>query len=136
MPTGTYLASGATMGLVLVVTVLLLSGGREWQQAPERADDGGLLDWLVHDVASWRAGFVVLVVATLGGTVLALSSNSATLMLGGVLGAFVVFVAFGVYTLATNRGHPHSHAVGEAIVTLAALALVAVVAHLLLTAGP
>lgn len=136
MSTVTYIASAATMGVLLVATTLLLRSGRQWRVAPTRADDGGLLDWLVHDGDSWLVSFVLLAVVAIAGTMLAMGSDSAAVMLGGIAGGVVIFAALGVYMLATSRGHPHSHAVGEAIVTVGTLTLVAVIAHLLLTAGP
>ncbi len=135
MSTSTYIASAAVMGSLLVATTLVLRSGGQWRMAPTRRDDGSRLDWLVHDGLSWRIGFVLLAVIAIGGTMLAMGSDSAAMMLGGIGGGVVLFAALGVYMLATTRGHPHAHAVGEAIVTVGALTLVAVVAHLLLTAG-
>jgi hypothetical protein len=136
MSISTHIASAATMGALLVATTLVLRSGRRWRMAPTRRGDDSLLDWLVHDGVSWRVGFVLLTVVAIAGTMLAMASDNATMMLAGIAGAFITFAALGVYMLATTRGHPHSHAVGEAIITVGALTLVAVVADLLLTAGP
>lgn len=83
----------------------------------------------------WPVGFLLLVVATVLLTVLGLGGGQMTILLG-FLGAGVVgFLVAGVFVMARSHGHPYSHAVGEAVVTLGAVWLVAVVAWVLLDDG-
>lgn len=135
MATSTYLVSAAVMG-ALAVGVFVLAAGLDWRRyRVPREDGGGWLDWAATDVSAWLVGFVVLTVAAVAGLVVVLQSGSGALFVGGLGIVFAGFLAFAVYVTGKSRGHPHSHAVGEALVALGAAGLIAVVAWLLLTAG-
>lgn len=136
MTTGVYLASAAVMGTLAVGVAGVLAYGRDWHRyAPARRDQSGLSSRLVRDSRSWLFGFVILGIGALAGTLFALEGGSMTLVLLGVGAIVAGFLAAGVYITATSRGHPHSHAVGEAVITLGALGLAAVVLRLILTTG-
>ena len=108
----TYLLSTALMGVLVLGIAFVVARGRAWHEyrpqfvRPEDFSVDG-------DPLLLMLGFILLIVVTLGTTLFAV----------------------GVYVTARSNGHPHSHAVGEAIITLGALVLATVVGWLLLTAG-
>lgn len=134
MAPSAYIVSAAVMGL-LAVAVLLATQGGGWRRDVGVTERPNGKRRLAADRRVWLLGFVLLAIAAAVVPVVALGSGSPGIYLVGVGTAAVAFLVGGVYLTATARGHPHSHAVGEAVVTLGAVALVAVVGWLLLTAG-
>jgi hypothetical protein len=130
----THLLSTALMGVLVLGIAFVVARGRAWHEyRPQfvRREDlsvGG-------DPLPLMLGFIVLIVVTLGATLFAVGGGGVAAFLGVAAALVVGFLAVGVYVTARSNGHPHSHAVGEAIITLGALVLVAVVGWLLLTAG-
>ncbi len=130
----TYLLSTALMGVLVLGLAVAVARGRAWHEyrptfAPgERLPSG-------DDQSLLTAGFLLLIVLVLGGTLFAAGGGNVAVFVGVIAALFVGFLAVGVYATARSNGHPHSHAVGEAIATLGAVVLVVVVAWLLTTAG-
>ncbi|PSQ59541.1 MAG: hypothetical protein BRD23_04265 [Halobacteriales archaeon SW_9_67_25] len=130
----TYLLSTALMGLLVLGVAFVVARGRAWHEyQPEfvRKEDVSVGD----DSALLTVVFLVLIGLTLGATLFVVGGGNVVLFLGVVAALVVGFLALGVYATARSNGHPHSHAVGEAIITLGAVLLVAVVGWLLATAG-
>jgi len=136
MAPSAYLASAAVLGVLAVVAVLLAARTREWKNyTVTRGDRDGLIERLSRDTGAWRLGFILLTIAAIVVVVVTVGSDDATLYLATVGAGIVAALMIGVYRIATAYGHPHSHAVGEAIAALGTVALVTVVGWLLMTAG-
>jgi hypothetical protein len=128
-----YLASaGATLALAVIVFVAI-DRGRDWHSyrpsiSPPQPSS---MRRLAGDVRTWTLLFAVLVLATTAGILSALQGGSTTAILA-VFGVVVLgFVTLGVYGLGRSRGHPHAAAVGEALVTIGLILLVALSGQLL-----
>ena len=130
----TYLLSTALMGVLALGIAFVVARGRAWHEyrpqfvRPEDLSVDG-------DPLLLMLGFILLIVVTLGATLFAVGGGGVAAFLGVAAALVVGFLAVGVYVTARSNGHPHSHAVGEAIITLGALVLATVVGWLLLTAG-
>lgn len=130
----TYLLSTALMGVLVLGIAFVVARGRAWHEyrpqfvRPEDLSVDG-------DPLLLMLGFILLIVVTLGTTLFAVGGGGVAAFLGVAAALVVGFLAVGVYVTARSNGHPHSHAVGEAIITLGALVLATVVGWLLLTAG-
>lgn len=135
MAPSTYLASAIVMGILFVGVVAVLSNGQSRRSDRARREASGGLSRLVHDGRAWQLGFVLLSLAVIGVTVTTLSGGGSGAVFLGAGGLFAAFLAAGVYVAAKSHGHPHSHAVGEAVVALGALGLVVVVVQLIATSG-
>lgn len=129
------------MGLLVVVVGAALVRGRTWERYSPQVvgtDAGtGSVGGVASDGRAWIAAFALLVVAATAGTVLVLTSagDATLLVLAGVALAVGGFLTGGTYLMARSRGHPHSHAVGEAIAMLGGVAILAVVANLVTSFG-
>ena len=132
--TSVYLASTVVMGLFVLGVGVVLRRGRGWRRySPERRGARtGVWD-LADDGRAWIASFVVLTLAATAGTFLALTTGGAGMLvvLAGAALAVGSFLAGGIYVMGRSRGHPHSHAVGEAIAALGGVTILAVVAILI-----
>lgn len=136
MATSAYLVSTVVMGVLFVSVALAVARGRDWRRySSEREAPPGVTSRLANDGTAWIVGFVLLVAAAIGATLVAAGGGGTTLVVAGGGAAAIAFLTVGIYSAAKSRGHPHSHAVGEAIITLGAVSLVAIVGWLLLTAG-
>jgi len=134
MATSTYLLSTALMGVFVLAVGFLVARGRAWESYTPRLFGRDSGERLSENPTALTAGFVLLLVVGIGLTLLAAGGNTVVFLAGA--GALVVgFLVLGVYVTAKSNGHPHSHAVGEAIVTLGAVVLVGLVGWLLTTAG-
>ena len=133
--TATYLLSTALMGVLVLGVALVVARGRSWHDYRPQFLSQTKDVSLGGNPLLLMLAFILLLGVTVGVTLFAAGGGSVAAFLG-VAGALVVgFLATGVYVTARSNGHPHSHAVGEAIVTLGALVLLAVVGWLLVTAG-
>lgn len=142
----TYLvAAFVTTGLVITLGVWLRSG-IAWQQPATVSErlpvpissqpgDGGLSQSEPRFEGVWPAAFVLLIITTVGLTVLGLGAGQTTMLLGFIGATVVAFLVLGVYFMARSHGHPFSHAVGEAIVILGAVWILAVIGWVLLNDG-
>lgn len=131
------LASAVVMGLLVAVVFAGIGWSRNWYDyrpqisPPER----GVANVLANSVRVWIVGFVVLVVAVMGAVFLAIESGSLV-GIYALFGLIVVgFLTFGVYATGRSLGHPHAHAVGEAILALATVLLLAITGNLLISFG-
>jgi len=130
----TYLLSTALMGLLVLGVAFVVARGRAWHEyTPQfvRKEDVSVGD----DPATLTVIFLLLIGLTLGTTLFVVGGGNVALFLAVVAALVVGFLALGVYTTARSNGHPHSHAVGEAIITLGAVLLLGIVGWLLTTAG-
>lgn len=132
-----YLASAVVMGLVAITVFVATARGREWYDYSPQIGrpEPGFLRGLTGDVRAWVLGFLVLVVA-ITAAVLAAVDGGNLLFIFGVLGLLIVsFLTFGVYAAGRSRGHPHSHAVGEALITLGTVILIGIAINLIVSFG-
>ncbi len=131
-----YLASTVVMGLGTVVMVALLLVGRKWERYSPQGMTQGASGFL-SDPRVWIIGFAVLALGAAGATIAILRSpaDPTLLILAGFGLVIVGFLAVGTYFTARARGHPHSHAVGEAIAVLGGVMIVALVGNLLTSFG-
>jgi hypothetical protein len=132
-----YLASaGVTLALAVIVFVAM-ARGRDWQNYSPQigAPRPSGLSRLTDSVRVWTLGFILLVLATTAAILAALQGGSVTAMLA-IFGVVVLgFLTFSVYAMGRSRGHPHAAAVGEAVIGLGFIVLVAVGGRLLLDFG-
>jgi hypothetical protein len=135
MVTSTYILSTALMSALILGVAFLLARGRAWYgYRPELLRREGQTG-LASDPLVWMVAFVLLIGVSMAVTLVAAGGGSAVTFLA-VAGALVVgFLLSGIYTTARSNGHPHAYAVGEAVLTLGGLVLVAIVGWLLATAG-
>jgi len=132
-----YLASAGFMFALAVIVFAVTARSRNWEQyTPELGGPRPRgVARTIRSVNSWVVGFIALVLLTAVAVLGAVQGGSVTMLLG-LFGLFVVgFLTFGVYALGRSRGHPHAYAVGEAVVSLGFVVLVAVGGNLLLTFG-
>lgn len=127
MANTSVLASAVATATLLTGTAVFLVYGRPWRRytisaGPRRLD--GLTTWLL--------GFLLLSVSAVVVTVVTLRSETILPLLLFVAGAVVAFLGAGVYVFGRSHGHPHSHAVGEAVLTVGAVGLLAVAVRLML----
>lgn len=132
-----YLASAAVMLALAVVVFVATARGRNWEHYTPRI--GGPrpsgLSQLTSSVNAWVVGFILLVVLTAGAVLAAVQGGSVALLLA-VFGLLVVgFLTIGVYAIGRSRGHPHAYAVGEAVVSLGFVVLLAIGGQLVTTFG-
>jgi hypothetical protein len=122
------------MGVLVLGVALVVARGRAWHEyRPQfvRKENVSVGD----DPALLTVIFLLLIGLTLGTTLFVVGGGNVAIFLA-VVGALVVgFLGLGVYATARSNGHPHSHAVGEAVVTLGAVLLVVIVGWLFVTAG-
>jgi pheromone shutdown protein TraB len=137
MSTSTYLVSAFVMGALVVGAAVLVSVGREWRQYKVRDDPErpNLLGRLATDTGVWKLIYLALTLLGIAVTIFALANGNAALFVLSLGAGFAGFLGVSVYMLATASGHPHSHAVGEAVAVMAGLGLLVVVGWLLFTAG-
>lgn len=134
MATSTYLLSTVMMGVLVLGVAFVVARGRAWHSYRPQVFGRGERP-ATDDPFLWTLAFVVLLAVSLGGTLFVLGGGSTTLVMAGAGVLVAAFLVAGVYVTAKSNGHPHSHAVGEAVVTLGALVLLGVVGWLLTTAG-
>lgn len=130
MATTVSLVSSVLMGTVLVGLAALLSGGKSWRRySPSllRRDQADPLD----DPGVFVVGFFLAVLLLAGGTLSVLGGGQLWVVLGLIGAALLAFLAGGVYVAGRSHGHPHSHAVGEALLVVGALGLLSVVGWLI-----
>lgn len=136
-----YLVTAAVMGGLFVAVAYWIQRGTDWRQpASIRAAlpvpiDGAGRSQSGTQSPMWPIGFLLLVLATVLLTVVGLGAGQMTVMLGFLGAAVIAFLVAGVFFMARSHGHPYSHAVGEAVITLGAVWLVAVVGWVLLDDG-
>lgn len=132
-----YLASAVVMGLLAVTVFVATARGRNWYDYTPRIGrpEPGLVGRLTGDLRTWIFGFVVLVLAITGAVLTAVDGGNLGFIFG-LLGLFVIgFLTFGVYSAGRSRGHPHAHAVGEAIIALGTVVLLVIATQLLTSFG-
>lgn len=137
MASPVYLASMVVMGVLALVVIAYTATGRDWKHyTPEISrPEGDTLSRLASSTAVWILLFFALVALGLAATLVALGGGSTTFLVG-VVGLLVLgFLVLGIYAAGRSRGHPHSTAVGEVILTLGALFLVVLAAYLLTSFG-
>lgn len=138
MVTGTFLASTVIMGLLAAGVFYVAVNGRSWKRYSPQALG---TDWsgfgFVSDSRAWILGFVVLTVAAVVAipTVLEGGADASGLIFGSMAALTVSFLLFGTYATARSRGHPHSHAVAEAIGMFGAVVILAIVGNLVIQFG-
>ena len=136
MSASTYLVSAVVMGVLVVGVALLARRGRKWRRYTVRENDRTeLFRSLATDTNVWKLGYLVLTILGIAVTIYALANGNAALFVVSLGAGFAGFVAVSIYVLATAKGHPHSHAVGEAVAAMGALGLLTLVGWLLFTAG-
>lgn len=134
MTSSTYLASAAVMGVLAVAVGVVVLRGRPWYRPAQRQGESTGGDRLIRSLRGWLFGFSLLAFAAIGVTLAAASGETVLMVaVGGI--ALAALVAVGVYAVGRANGHPTSHAVGEALVALGGLGLIAVVAWLLTSFG-
>lgn len=118
------------MGALLVGLSTVLARDPQWRQyrpslpsrpAAKAADDPEAL----------LVGFFLAVLALGGGTLFVLGGGDLMVLLLVIGLALVAFLAGGVYVAGRSHGHPHSHAVGEAIIVVGGIGLLAVAGWLI-----
>lgn len=141
MSTSTYLVTAAVMGALSVALVVYVRHGVSWHRPIELQQQLALPAGTFtgnsepSDTMGWMLGFLLLTVVTVVLTVFGLGAGQMMTLLWFIAVIVVAFLVLGVYTMARSHGHPYSHAVGEAIVTLGAVWLVAIIGWLLVTDG-
>jgi heme A synthase len=137
----TFLVSTALMAVLIAVVLGWVARRRGWYHyspatAIVPADDGGpgTGQRLSDDPRALAVAFAVLVVAAVLGVISFISGGppmvgTAVGLAGG--GLVAGYLLFGVYLMATERGHPRSLAVAESATVAGVLFLVAVTAQLL-----
>lgn len=132
-----FLASAVVMGLLAVAAFAATALWRDWVDyrpsisPPER----GTIARLATDFRVWVFGFILLVGLVVA-AVLAAVEGGNLMLIFGLLGLLVVgFLIVGVYSAGRSRGHPHAHAVGEAIIALGAVVLLGIAVNLLTSFG-
>jgi hypothetical protein len=137
MASTVYLASMVVMGVLALLVIALTATGRDWvSYSPQIGPPSpGRLAGLAQDVRVWVLAFFVLVLVATAGTITAASGGSTTLLLAGLGVVVFGFLTLGVYFTGRSRGHAHSYAVGETVITIGALILVALAAFLLTNFG-
>ncbi len=132
-----YLASMIVMGVLALGVGLWSARSRQWESyTPPSVDSaGGALSRLASDERTWIVSFVVLALGITGIT-LAVLGGGPTTMIYAVAGLLVVgFLVVGTYAAGRSVGHPHAHAVGEAVAAFGGVFLLAVVGYLLTSFG-
>jgi FtsH-binding integral membrane protein len=123
------------MSVLILGVAFVLARGRAWYGYRPDLLKRGTGEDLTRDPLFLMVGFVLLIGVSMAVTLIAAGGGSVTTFLA-VAGALVVgFLLSGIYTTARSNGHPHAYAVGEAVITLGVLVLVAIVGWLLMTAG-
>lgn len=132
-----FIASAVIMGLLAVAAFAATALWRDWFDyrpqisPPER----GTISRLATDFRVWVLGFILLVGLLTGAVLAAVGGGNVGAILG-LLGLLVVgFLILGVYSAGRSRGHPHAHAVGEAIIALATVVLLGIAVNLLTSFG-
>jgi archaellum biogenesis protein FlaJ (TadC family) len=137
MASPVYLASMVVMAVLALVVVAFTATGRDWKHYTPAISppEGDTLSRLANSTLAWVLAFFVIVGLGIGATLVALGGGSTTFLVG-VVGLLVLgFLVLGIYAAGRSRGHPHSTAVGEAILTLSVLFLVVLTAYLLTSFG-
>lgn len=124
------LVSSALMGTALVGLAALLSNGKSWRRySPARRPRERRERFEGPGVGV--VGFLLAVVLVAGGTLSVVGGGPVWVGLALIGAALLVFLAGGVYLAGRSHGHPHSHAVGEAVLVIGGLGLLAVVGWLI-----
>jgi hypothetical protein len=135
MVTSSYLVSTALMSVLILGVAFALARGRAWYGYRPELLRRGTAGGITRDPLVLMIGFVVLIGVSMAVTLIGAGGGSATTFLAVAAALVVGFLLSGIYTTARSNGHPHAYAVGEAVITLGALVLVAIVGWLLMTAG-
>jgi hypothetical protein len=138
MATTDYVISTVVMGALLLLVGVAVSRFRHWRHySPGTGTHDehrtSLLATAASSLGLWVLIFVCLV-AVLGGGVVYISQTGQHLLALAAVGAlvFVGYLTVGIYATAKSRGHPHSHAVAEALTVLGGLGIVAITTNLIL----
>lgn len=115
------------MASVLIGTAVFVIYSRPWRRYT--VGGGGPA---VDETTVWLVGFLALTVFAAVATVVTLDTGAIVPLLVFVAGSVVAFLGAGVYLFGRSHGHPRSHAVGEAVITLGAVGLLAITARLIL----
>lgn len=137
MASSVYLASMIVMGVLALLVVAVTALGRDWYDYTPRIGrpEPDLLTGLSEDPRAWVVIFLLLVLLGTGATLSALSGGTTTLFLA-VAGLLVLgFLVVGVYAAGRARGHPHAYAVGEVVITLGFVFLIALAGFLFANFG-
>jgi hypothetical protein len=139
-----FLASTLLMGLFLVAVVAFVGYAerRDAERPGSSMRPGAVLSWVRGSTMAWIVGFLVLVVAVGGSTVLfvggllpnpsAQVTQTAGLALGGLVAlSLLVYFVWGGYSTARARGYPRSGAAAVGIWVFGMLFVTAIVAQLL-----
>ena len=137
MASTVYLVSMGLMGLLALIVVATTVMSRDWADYTPRIgrEKVGFLAGLARSETGWTLGFFLLVLLGTAATFSALSGGGTTLFLGLVALVVLGVLTIGVYAAGRSRGHPHAYAVGEVVITLGFLVLVAVTGYLLANFG-
>ena len=137
MASTVYLLSMGVMGLLALAVVALTVLSRDWADYTPRIGRPklGVLARLARSETAWVLGFFLLVLAGTAATLSALSGGGTTLFLGLVALLVLGLFTIGVYAAGRSRGHPHAYAIGEVVISLGLLVLVAVTGYLLANFG-
>jgi len=124
------IVSSILMGALLVGLSAVLANEPVWRTYTPSLPGRGA-NRSVDDPETLLAVFVVAL-AVVGGTTLFVLGGGDLFVVLGALGLTVLtFVAGGIYIMGRSHGHPHSHAVGEAVLVVGALGLIAVAGWLI-----
>lgn len=137
MASSVYLVSMVVMGLLALLVIALTATGRDWVNYSPRIGPPkpGRLAGLARNVQVWVLVFFLLVLLATAGTLAAAGGGSTTLLLAGLAILVFGFFTLGVYLTGRSRGHPHSYAVGETIITLGGVVLLVLAVYLLTSFG-
>lgn len=137
MASPVYLASMVVMGLLALVVFAFTATGRDWKHYTPAISppEGDTLHRFANSTLAWVLVFFAIVGLGIAAILVALGGGSTTFLVGVVALLVLGFLVLGVYTAGRSRGHPHSTAVGEAIITLSALFLIVLAGYLLTSFG-
>lgn len=129
----TLLASTAVMGVLLIGTVLAVSR-QDWKRVlpdgGQPANSGVSLD--TGNPAVWSVAFLLLVAATLGGTLLLVTDTIPVAVAAGIIALPIpMYIVWGAYDAARQRGLHQPAALAAAAWMAGMLFTVGVVLRLL-----
>lgn len=137
MAPAAYLASAVLMGVLALGVLVFVAKGRPWHAYRPRLGrpEGSQLARLARDSRVWTIAFFALIFGATAATLAVLSGASPSIVLGGTGALILGFTVIGVYAMGRSRGHPHAFAVGEAVITLGVVFLVALTGWLVASFG-
>jgi hypothetical protein len=118
------------MGALLVGLSAVLANEPVWRTYTPSLP-GRKVGRSVDDPEALLAVFVLALAVVGGATLFVLGGGDVFVVLGALGLTVIAFVAGGVYLMGRSHGHPHSHAVAEAVLVIGAFGLVAVAGWLI-----